>query len=153
MSTLLQRVLGEPEIASRVARFIPDDTFATLKCVSPSFQQKFSELEQEAHEDKRFVELRDHIVDDLVNKQGFEQSHDDHDYDDYSNENYYVLFVGDGVCLYLLRGDGHSIIVSAESFGWEDVVVHTKEEWDVYSPRVAIPLPDASDSDEAAMEP
>ena len=127
MTTILQRVLSAPEIASRVARFIPSDTFAALKCVSPAFQQKFSKLEQEAKDDRLFVELRDHIVDDLVNKQGFEQSHDDHDYDDYSDESYYVLFVGDGVCLYLLRGDGHSITVSAESFGWEDFVVCTKE--------------------------
>ena len=105
-------------------------------------------LELEAKDDRLFVELRDHIVDDLVNKQGFEQSHDDHDYDDYSDESYYVLFVGDGVCLYLLRGDGHSITVSAESFGWEDFVVCTKEEWDACSPRIAIPLPGGSDEEE-----
>ncbi len=150
MSTLLQRVLGAPEIASHVARFIPADTFAVLKCVSPAFQQKFSELEQGAKEDKRFVELRDYIVDDLVNKQGFEQSHDEYDYDDYSDESYYVMFVGNGVCLYLLRSDGHSITVSAESFGWEDFVVHTKDEWDVYSPLIAIPPLGDSTDDESA---
>ena len=113
--------------------------------MNPVLHQSIPESEAQLREDRLFVELRDYIVADLV-KQGFEQSDDDDEYDDYSDDSYYVMFVGEEVLLYLLRAEeGHGMIVSASSFKWEDFVVHTKEEWDTYSPRIAIVPPDHAD--------
>ena len=113
--------------------------------MNPIIHQTIPESEAQLREDRLFVELRNYMVDDLI-KQGFEQSYDDDEYDDYSDDSYYVMFVHEDVILYLLRAEeGHSMVVSASSFKWEDFVVSTKEEWDVYSPRIAIPLPDWCD--------
>ena len=113
--------------------------------MNPIIHQTIPEAEAQLREDRLFVELRNYMVDDLI-KQGFEQSYDDDEYDDYSDDSYYVMFVHEDVILYLLRAEeGHSMVVSASSFKWEDFVVNTKEEWDVYSARIAIPLPDCCD--------
>lgn len=145
----LNRVFSRQDILKNVMGFIPSDSpaYGVLAGANRVFHTAYQEwadnAKSEMH-DKLFVALRDYIEADLVGKQGFEKTDDD--YNDLDDESYYMLLVHSthSLLVYLLRIEGHSILVSAKNFGWEDFTVSTAAEWDVYSPRMSVPVDDES---------
>jgi hypothetical protein len=127
-----------------------------------SFKDTAARAKQDIENDHRFIELRDHVVHDLVENLDFEKTDDDDDDQDYNNETvygYFVMFLHatKGTVVYVSRGDdacGFSVRVSAENFGWEDFEVLTPEEWDEkYAPIMErTPPPSSSESSDEEEE-
>ena len=148
----MHRVFRRQDILSNVVKFIPSDSpaygvIASANKASHTEYQKLANKAKENRDDRLFVKLRDYIETDLVGKQGFEKTDDD-GYNDLSDDSYYMLLVHstNRTLVYLLR-TGRSVQVSAENFFWDDFTVSTAAEWDVYSPRMSIPVDQSSDYD------
>ena len=150
----MNRIIDLHDVACRVADFLPGDSvhFGMLMSMNKKFNTTFRKFAEQAKKLREntilFVDLRDFIINDLIERSQYakeDDSDNDRVYNDETPENYWTMFYREsgGVILYLMRKglDSHHVSVSASNFKWQDFDVVDRAGWAKFSPLMALPGP------------
>jgi hypothetical protein len=138
MSTAL---FANCDVLQHLGTFIPEKSplFGVLASVSESCNEAFQEQATEIGDEKKFLELKNFVAEELVFSGFFYQSDDDDQEDD---ETFFATFMHEyynDVILYMWRGAGHSVVLSPSgAHGVDNMHIHSKEDWVMHAPWVEL---------------
>lgn len=146
MSCVIEKIdllsLLSPELLSRVGTFLPEESplIGAMANVSVSCNAVFQDRSTVIADDRRYEQLRDWVVDQMVNDEGYHyEVLDKIENDIYDDGSYLGVFVHDikaTSILYLFRGDGNSVVLSPSGAfkAWDNMEIYNEDDWETLYP-------------------
>ena len=130
------------DVLQHLAQFMPEKSplFGVLASVSESCNEAFQDMATEIGDEKKFLELKNFVSEELVDS-GFYYQSDDDEQDD-ASDTFFATFIHEyytDVVLYMWRGAGHSVVLSPSGArGVDNMHIHSQKDWEMHAPWVEL---------------